>query len=70
MSDLAKAYGINKHPDIDPSLISGLSFHFSHGGTLYSYITIIYYVEDIRYDVQLDTDEFFNWIGTQLLKIK
>jgi hypothetical protein len=68
MSELAKAYGIDKHNE-KKSSVEGISFGFHHSGVHYSYVTIIYSIKGKRYYEQLSTEDFFNWVGKQLLKI-
>lgn len=67
MSNIAKAYGISKHGK--DANITGIDFGFYHGGTLYSYVEISYIVNGKTIHEHISVDEFFEWIGEQLLTV-
>jgi len=68
MSKLAEAYGRSKHPKAKK--VKGRSFRYADLGNCYSYVEFHYEVGKKSYSKQMKAENFFEWIGEQLLEKK
>ena len=72
-SAMAKAYGCSKQPHIPTKEIEGVRFEH-RCGPHFNYYVVIYKVvgeqSTQRYDVQLSSDEFYEWLGGQILDLQ
>jgi hypothetical protein len=68
MSKLAEAYGRSKHPKIKD--VKGKYFRYSDLGNCYSYVTFGYEVNKKEHSEQIKVGDFFEWIGSEMLKNK
>ncbi len=67
MAKITEAYIKQNEPQITD--LKSTSFKFAHSGSLYSYVEFTaYYGDDEYYNKQISIDDFFDWIGGNILE--
>jgi hypothetical protein len=67
MSKLTEAY--IRQTNKKAKKIENTCFYYADMGNCYSYVTLSAEVDDKHYKKQLEMEEFFEWIGGNILKI-